>query len=267
MTEKIQLTDNRPDATEKTNFTGEYNLSLIKSAIENAKKEGIDPYTFLAMGLQESNLGNASYDAPANPFHAWGAKTENYNREKYPYPKFDDKFYEDSSLAYEKYNGSNSDLRELQQQLKELGPDPKVQAQIMKKEQLVKNLRNIWRTKSNIYNDYSKKHDLLIEKMKEGRRQEAFKVMNTNVRASAKFLKEKLAYAKKVFGNNIDEDLQLQAYNGYGWLPEGRGYYGEKRRLHGKKDRPYGKRIISLREHVFKNNPLINKLITGLPND
>ena len=137
----------------------------------------------------------------------------------------------------------------------------------MKKEQLVKNLENIWRTKSNIYNDYYKKHNLLIEKMEEGRRQEAFKVMDTNVRASAKFLKEKLAYAKKVFGNNIDEDLQLQAYNGYGWLPEGRGYYGEKRRLHGKKDRPYGKRIISLREHVFKNNPLINELITGLPND
>ena len=267
MTEKIQLTDNRPDATEKANFTGEYNLVLIKSAIENAKKEGIDPYTFLAMGLQESNLGNASYDAPANPFHAWDAKTENYDRQKYPYPKLNEKFYDDYSLAYDKYNAANIGLREMQERLKEFGPDNKLQAQILKQEQLVKNLDDIWQTKNVALDDYNEKHDALLATMEEGRRQEAFKVMNTNVRASAKFLKEKLAYAKKVFGNNIDEDLQLQAYNGYGWLPEGRGYYGEKRRLHGKKDRPYGKRIISLREHVFKNNPLINKLITGLPND
>jgi hypothetical protein len=267
MTEKIRLIDNRPDATEKANFTGEYNLSLIKSAIENAKKEGIDPYTFLAMGLQESNLGNAFYDSPANPFHAWGADTENYNREKYPYPEFDDKLYIKSSLAYDKYDAAKNELNELQKRLKEFGPDPKIQNRILKQEQLIKNLHNIWQTKSDAYNKYSERHDMLVEKMKEGRRQEAFKVMNKNVRASAKFLKEKLAYAKKVFGNNIDEDLQLQAYNGYGWLPEGRGYYGEKRRLHGKKDRPYGKRIISLREHVFKNNPLINKLIAGTPND
>jgi hypothetical protein len=54
----IALTD--PNET----FTGKYSSDVAKDIISSATKAGVDPITGLAMGLQESTLGNAGHENP-----------------------------------------------------------------------------------------------------------------------------------------------------------------------------------------------------------
>ena len=269
--EKIHLVDNRPDATERANFTGSYDAGIIKSAISAAKKHGIDPYTFLAMGLQESNLGDSPGLSKANPFHAWDADTKNVDIDAdiSLIVKDDPKYMDAALTASSKSTLEFDKLQDLHDQFQACNAKGDVRGcnilrnKIDKQRQLYQNVRNIWRKKQDVLEAYMKKQKEKRQAIRQQRLNDALGVRDKNINAAAKFLKEKIAYAKKVFGNNIDEDLQLQAYNGFGWMPAGQQYYGENRRLHGKRDRPYGKRIISLRENVFKNNPMIVNMVNG----
>ncbi len=54
----LSLTD--PNQT----FTGKYSSDVIKDIILSSLKASVDPLTGLAMGLQESTLGNASHENP-----------------------------------------------------------------------------------------------------------------------------------------------------------------------------------------------------------
>lgn len=65
---KIKIDDKRTiEATsgkqvdQKSNFSGSYDPDIIKDMITVAKQKGIDPYTFLAMGMQETTLGQQQF--------------------------------------------------------------------------------------------------------------------------------------------------------------------------------------------------------------
>jgi len=45
----------------ESNFSGKYDPQVIKDIIEVAKQKGIDPYTFLSIGLQETGLGKHQF--------------------------------------------------------------------------------------------------------------------------------------------------------------------------------------------------------------
>jgi len=56
--------DTRPTATERGNFSGSYSLALLRDIAEVSKQEGVDPYEMIAIGLQETRLGEAYKGLP-----------------------------------------------------------------------------------------------------------------------------------------------------------------------------------------------------------
>lgn len=80
----IDVFDNRPNGTK---INAKTNANIIKDIVKEAKLAGIDPYTALAMSMQETGLGNGWVD---NPFHLSTPKTENTVRESMQFLK--DKF-------------------------------------------------------------------------------------------------------------------------------------------------------------------------------
>ena len=54
---KINATSGEAINPNRDLFTGQYNFDLIKKIVDRSKKEGVDPYKMIAIGLQESQLG------------------------------------------------------------------------------------------------------------------------------------------------------------------------------------------------------------------
>ena len=65
----IQIKDTRPTATEHANFTGAYPKSTIEALVRAANLHGINPYTALAVSMQENRLGQAAKTGGVG----WGA--------------------------------------------------------------------------------------------------------------------------------------------------------------------------------------------------
>jgi hypothetical protein len=56
-----QFKDTRPEATERSNFSGWYSMWQAKRLAEAAKKRGLDPDLVLAMAMAETNQGTRGY--------------------------------------------------------------------------------------------------------------------------------------------------------------------------------------------------------------
>ena len=67
----VRYVDKRPKATEKSNFSGAYDLELLRDIASVSKEEGVDPYVMIGIGLQETRLGETPYVSPksGNVFH------------------------------------------------------------------------------------------------------------------------------------------------------------------------------------------------------
>lgn len=74
---KVDAVSGKP-VGEKNNLTAEYDADIIEKIILSAKKHGIDPYTALSIGLQETQLGSKAAWAE-NPLHLNTADGENEN--------------------------------------------------------------------------------------------------------------------------------------------------------------------------------------------
>jgi hypothetical protein len=59
----IEATSGNP-VKQTSKFSGKYDRKTIEQIAETAKKKGIDPYTALALSMQESGIGNARSDNP-----------------------------------------------------------------------------------------------------------------------------------------------------------------------------------------------------------
>lgn len=64
----IRLTDNRPEATERNNFTGDYGKALIERVIINAKNHGVDPNIILSQAIREGAMRWDSYSGRTGSF-------------------------------------------------------------------------------------------------------------------------------------------------------------------------------------------------------
>lgn len=66
---KVDYVSGKP-VGEKNNLTSEYDADIITNIVTSAKKHGIDPYTALAIGLQETQLGRKRPEIwGKNPLH------------------------------------------------------------------------------------------------------------------------------------------------------------------------------------------------------
>ncbi len=77
-TESIKINDNRLiDAAnggqlkDSSRFNVDADKEVMQDIISAAKQHGVDPYTAVAMALQETRLSSYG-DNEGNPFHAWG---------------------------------------------------------------------------------------------------------------------------------------------------------------------------------------------------
>ena len=247
--ETIRLEDKRPDATEKFNFTNNYNKRLIEHIVVSAKKHGVDPFTAIAIGVQESGLGETG--DRMNPFHAWSVRHTKSNI-------FEDPKY--MSLSNER-NRIGLELNKIEKAASHafLATQGKVKIDPFNTGSQAK--LDLINAK---FDEVSDAWDKASKRMDE-RRQEFAQMHYGDVTDQAVgIMKEQFQYGRNVFGNDAEEELVIQGYNGYGWLPEGRQFYGANKRLHGAKDRPYGKRIINLRENMIKPNPEIQKIVNSV---
>lgn len=90
--EDIAYKDLRPEATERSSFSGNYDLALLKDIAEVSSNQGIDPYIMIAIGLQESRLGEDYGD--------WAVKGGSvFNLESTP---FTDKVWNELNTTFEK---------------------------------------------------------------------------------------------------------------------------------------------------------------------
>lgn len=58
--------DTRPEASERSNFTGAYDSDLAYQIASEAIKQNVNPYLLLGMAMQESTLGKTTQN---NPLH------------------------------------------------------------------------------------------------------------------------------------------------------------------------------------------------------
>lgn len=77
----LEVFDNRPNGTKIKSKT---NANILNSIIHEAKSAGVDPYTAIAMSMQETGLGNGWAD---NPFHLTNPKTDNTIKESMEFLK------------------------------------------------------------------------------------------------------------------------------------------------------------------------------------
>lgn len=66
----LYVEDKRTGAKEKFNFSDKYSSSIINKIIRHSIDQDVDPYTMLAVGVAETNLGNEMV-FPGRIFHAW----------------------------------------------------------------------------------------------------------------------------------------------------------------------------------------------------
>jgi len=57
----IVYEDKRPKATERSNFSGSYDLELLRDIALVSKEKRVDPYVMIGIGLQETRLGQTQF--------------------------------------------------------------------------------------------------------------------------------------------------------------------------------------------------------------
>jgi hypothetical protein len=92
----VPYRDLRAKATERSNFSGDYDYELLRDIAEVSKEERIDPYVMIGIGLQESRLGEAPM------YYAKGGSV--FNLESNPLTKKQEK------ADYKKYMADGREL-------------------------------------------------------------------------------------------------------------------------------------------------------------
>lgn len=223
-------------------FTGEYDSELIKKVIGISMHLGFDPYTGLAMLMQESNFGQPA-ESDNNPFGAFGHNNPFYTTAmgNWVAKHFDDDY--DKEQRGKKPTEAYLKLKEMYNN---------AESYYERAGNLAQNLENAGIDE----NVMSGARSTLMWKQQE-------------VNDTFERIAEPLAYAQKMQEKYKDrpEAYRIQAYNGLNKLTK--EYYGGNiTHAYGlplpidtKENPVYGKRVIDLRDNVIKANSTINELV------
>ena len=233
----IQISDRRPLATAKSNFSGAYSRDIISSIAAEAIRQGVDPYTALAVSLQENNLGKKQgvgwgcWDTQSsffdNPRHR--SMQRAMAEEQHPIRSTVGKLLSDRASKY------TDQMREMDE--KGYGGSPQWE--------------DLRRARNTAWGD-AERVNYSMEQMPATSAFNAARFVST--------LGDKLKYGRTVYGQSIPESKAIQAYHGYGMYKS----HTTGRIIDAAEEQPYGRRILALRRHAIANNPEIRQLVNAL---
>lgn len=266
--DEVKITDYRPEAKEKNNFTGNYSTQNIQKIITEARKANINPLIPLGIAMVESNMGKTRNDYgnneistsfPTHPSHKeyMELKTELNIEDKKVNDILENLWTKDNRKAviYEKLYFNPHELDLIPGGLDKYSQEHNIQV-LQYWDYISKYEREFPNEKSFLKELYDKGQSRIPKRIQE--RNLANQIIKDNsVNGRPNYeeglvnkIKEKIDYAKRL-GKVTPEEV-IQAYNGYGYNKEYKVDMG--------RNPVYGKKVLSMIETLKKNKELMNMI-------